>query len=290
MLYTFLVYGVLTFFAAAPASPPPAENESIFLSQDQGQSWHNFGEGLPAEATASKVLHHNEKLYLVTNRHGVFIRTSAYDRWQASNAGLPENISLHSIAAVGQTVVVGSFDQGVFISRDGGVHWKRPFVNVDGGSVRSLLFHEGTLLAGTDSGVYLSSLGGHFWQRSGDLRQVNGLYSHQGQIYASRQDGLVRSQDGGKTWRKLFTGRTVADLAVEEDMLYAYLFGVDKIIRSADGGETWDEQVKMLPHFGPVSLIKARWSGYTPTLPDGVRAFSVQEIPQGWFASKSGGC
>ncbi len=290
MLTTILIYGLMALISPAADPGTIAENDAIFLSRDEGATWQPFGSGLPEGATARKVLYHNDQIFLVTNNHGVFVRSHDLEPWQPLNAGLPEHIYLTSIAAVGDVMAVGSFEQGIYLSRDGGKHWQRPFFNVTGGSVRSLLFHEGNLLAGTDSGGFISSFGGYYWQRYGALRQVNDMFSHEGQIFAARQDGLVRSEDGGKTWSTLFSDHTVAEITLEDGVLYAQLLGNRDMFRSFDGGKTWNRRVRMFENRQAGSLTKALWSGYLPALPNGDRLFYARETPLGWIGSKSGGC
>lgn len=298
------MYSILLFLAfmsspttdvvvAAEAAPVAvtAETETppnLFLSTDWGGNWAGFADGLPNGTNPRTILEHGGELLLATSGHGVFVLPAGKHTWEARNQGLPKEVFATSLAAKGDVLVLGTFEKGVYVSRDGGEHWRRPIFNIKGGSVRALLFHEGQLIAGTDSGIFRSLDGGETWRRSGPITQINGLVLHQGQLFAARQNGMGVLNNDVVTWSSVYTDRAIAQLISHDEYLYARAIG-GGIIRSTDG-KFWEKQIFTVPSPGYKSLPEALWNGYKPELPSDLPVSSIIETSRGWLAGLQSGC
>jgi photosystem II stability/assembly factor-like uncharacterized protein len=258
------------------------------LSTDWGQSWSGFAEGLPVGANPRTVLDHEGDLLLATSGKGVFVLPAGGSTWEARNQGLPKEVFATSLAAKGKVLVLGTFEKGVYVSRDDGLHWRRPIFNIKGGAVRALLFHEDQLIAGTDSGIFRSADGGETWRRSGEITQINGLVLHNGQLFAARQNGMGVMNNDIVTWSSVYTDRAIAQLMSEEDYLYARIIG-GGIIRSTDG-KVWEKQIFTVPGAGYKNLPEALWGGYSPVLPSELPVGSIMETSRGWVVGLQSGC
>ncbi|MGB3543323.1 T9SS type A sorting domain-containing protein [Rubrivirga sp.] len=108
----------------------------------------------------------------------------------------------------------------------------------------------GTLLAGTDSGLYLSTDGGASWTRSQDVTRT--VYSvaetTAGTLLAGTFDqGVARSRDGGASWTFVDTpeGRVRVVASAPDGTVYAGLDNASNravpggVLRSDDDGVTW---------------------------------------------------
>lgn len=268
-----------------------AENKTppnLYLSTDWGQNWADFADGLPEGTNPRTILEHEGDLLLATSGQGVYVLPAGEFTWKARNKGLPEEVFSTSLAAKGKILVLGTYQKGVYVSRDGGLHWRRPIFNIKGGSVRALLFHEGQLIAGTDSGIFRSADGGETWRRSGPITQVNGLVLHNGQVFAARQNGMGVLNNDVVTWSSVYTDRAIAQLISEGDYLYARAIG-GKIIRSTNG-ESWEKQLFKVPGAGFKNLSEALWGGYSPDLPSELPVGSILETSRGWVVGLQSGC
>jgi len=139
---------------------------------------------------------------------------------------------------------------GVFVSRNVGETWTRLGTGLDGRQVLSLALLGGTILAGTDQGIFARSADATSWTRVGmslggreERPRVTELISlESGALVAATADGVLRSPDGGRTWTQPDLGAAdeVYDLAVPHgggDMVAAST--KSGFFITHDGGETW---------------------------------------------------
>lgn len=127
--------------------------------------------------------------------------------------------------------------------------WEAVNSGLPGLSVYSLLVTpEGTLIAGTNVGIYRSFDAGDLWEASDTVAvssEVGTLaIDAEGVIYAgSRAHGIFRSLDGGDSWEEANTGLenlSVGKLAAVHGVLYAGT-NLGAVYRSTDQGEFWEE-------------------------------------------------
>jgi ligand-binding sensor domain-containing protein len=115
--------------------------------------------------------------------------------------------------------------------------------------VPELLMDRGTMLAGTNEGVWRSDDGGSKWTRfnTGLIAQrVNDIVIDRSDaVYAGSYGGVFRSTDNGQTWTERNTGLAkdigILDMAADADgrlFIGTYLAG---IYRSIDSGASWQK-------------------------------------------------
>jgi photosystem II stability/assembly factor-like uncharacterized protein len=196
--------------------------------QDDRDVWVGSGESNPRNT--------------VESGGGVFHSTDGGKHWQRVDLEGSAHVSAINIDPRDRrTVVVGvlgrvssdSTERGIFITRDGGAHWKR------------------TLYAGPSSGISSlvrvpdrpSTLFAGMWQ----IRRLPWRLDSGGAA-----GGIYRSDDGGATWRKLtgnglpsgLTGR-IGMAAGPRHRVYALVQSSQgDLWRSDNGGVTW----KKMPH------------------------------------------
>lgn len=129
-----------------------------------------------------------------------------------------------------------------------------------------LILESGTLIAGTVSGVYLSSSSGdtlvknEFFFASEFLTNSidHLLQSVSGSIFAGTHDGIYRSKDEGQTWEKVSREISKDDDSIS--MLFERKDGTiiaghrSVFYESVDDGESWISY--RLPKYGPVKMIE----------------------------------
>ncbi len=171
---------------------------------------------------------------------------------------------------VPDTVVVGTFDQGLFLSTDGGCTWRQA-AGLPARRVLSVAVSpswrvggRGVVLAGCEpSALYWSEDGGERWQEMTALRQLPSAptwsfpprpwTSHVRAIALSPTEpglvlvgielgGVVRSTDGGRTWADQRPGCYLDCHALflhPQAPTLVYEAAGGGVARSTDAGDTW---------------------------------------------------
>jgi photosystem II stability/assembly factor-like uncharacterized protein len=173
---------------------------------------------------------------------GVFKSTNGGKSWFPVNLGL-EAADLNTFALAvhpsnPDLVYVGTLDNGVFVTTDGGATWSKSGSGMPPVDVRSLAIdssHPDIVYAGTDGMALFKSVdGGKTWQRSSVGLNPEALVRsivvdpvRPEYVYAAdRRSGVYRSTDGGRSWVQIkegLTTRAVNRLAISPDgkTLYA---------------------------------------------------------------------
>jgi murein DD-endopeptidase MepM/ murein hydrolase activator NlpD len=152
-------------------------------------------------------------------------------------------------------VWVGTYGQGIYLSRDGtGRDWEnlrsRDSAGISWDFVHAFAFAPGEVWYGTiGNGWGISRDGGRTWRNwTFDELGPRWLYVAPGgmavkddTVFVATADGLRITGDGGETWRDVteadgLSSRYLLGLAVGESVRVRHLAGVDE---SADGGRTW---------------------------------------------------
>jgi photosystem II stability/assembly factor-like uncharacterized protein len=127
-----------------------------------------------------------------------------------------------------------------------------------------------TVIAGTTEGIFLVS---DATSTSVADQHVNVLRRVNGSLLAGTPSGIVRSDDGGITWQSVgLDGCEVLDIAAapaDDRLLYAGTRPA-ALYRSRDGGATWNQIESFAGAFDPDS-----WGLPVPSWPPGARAHSI---------------
>lgn len=201
-------------------------SQGAFRSSDNGATWVSKSVGL-ANLLGSGILKVGTRLVYV-GPTGVFISTNQGDNWSA--AGLSA-IDVRCIAAINDTLFVGTNGSGIYKSTDWGVNWSQ--INIGLGSAanfRAIESKGNILFAGgpPGTGVYRSSDFGATWTLLG-----GGLASGSYRGFASNSQliiagafgaGVFYSTDNGNNWTAINTGLTdltIFDLELNDSYIIA---------------------------------------------------------------------
>jgi photosystem II stability/assembly factor-like uncharacterized protein len=150
--------------------------EGLFRTDDAGAYWNRM--------TASDEIVNDvyvdptdsQRVMLATDRSGVLASDDGGVSFHSSNAGFSARqitsitSDLHAPANLFIGVVNDKRWGGVFASRDGGLSWTQRSDGLDGHDVFSLAeASNGTVVAGTEHGLYLYDPSLQLWRESGDL-------------------------------------------------------------------------------------------------------------------------
>jgi photosystem II stability/assembly factor-like uncharacterized protein len=164
--------------------------------------------------------------------------------WERTSG--PGTVTVYDFLFKENSVYIGTYHGGMFKSTNGGDTWQQIENEFTEKSVYTLeLLSNGNILAGTGSGIHLSSDNGESWFHSSlddnlittfDIDAVGTIYA--GSLYSST---VFRSIDNGLNWAAInFTenGGGVGDIEVKN--VNTILIASGWIYKSSDYGETWD--------------------------------------------------
>jgi hypothetical protein len=140
----------------------------VLLSSNNGGSWKYVDSGLTGYALYVNALAISEnKIFAGTGcsgcaSGGLYISSNGGISWSLAAFG---SMVIKALAVKGDTIFVGTYGDGVYVSKDTGHTWssKSTGLPYSGLSVFSLLIKENYIFAGTAYGVYVSSINGGNW-------------------------------------------------------------------------------------------------------------------------------
>ena len=252
--------------------------EGLWKTEDAGKTWKQV---TGPEVVVNDVLvdpRNSRRVLLATDRGGVLASDNGGQSFVASNHGYTHRYvtSLLPDKNDPNTVFVGVLNDrewgGVFVSHDGGRHWLQKSEGLGGRDVFALQqAGNGTLVAGTNRGIFLLERGASMWRpanvlvnekttfrtvRKGNKRisvaqktvkrsvldgRVEDLDVLPGRWLAATSAGLLISTDDGRSWsggpvlgkQDLVSVRGNGDLVVAATRM--------AVLLSADAGTSWTQ-------------------------------------------------
>lgn len=176
------------------------------VSKDNGNTWTD--RFVDTNAIRSDILHcigiSNDTLF-VGSRSGLSIHYG--NEFELQKVPLFENVEVTSIAVEGEVVLVGTADQGLFLSQNSGKTWLARSSQLPSSiHVSQVKYHEGDIYLGTYS------------------------------------NGIFFSEDLGQTWKAVSTGietRSIYDIHIKEDSIYAVTDSYSTIYASSLNNINW---------------------------------------------------
>ncbi len=190
----------------------------IYRSQDGSANWTKF-QGIPFTSRRTHVI------YPHPTRSGVLYAGTTEGLWFSTTNGKPDGwrrmtsarLTVNAIAIHPDRpdrVLLGTEDNGVLISQDGGETYEASNAGFINRHVRTVLadrsekgrVYAGVIFDGVNSGLFVSEDGGITWQQSMNgmgVRDVYSLYQSARKpetVYAGTNQGLYRSDDHGRNW------------------------------------------------------------------------------------------
>ena len=237
--------------AALPvANQVPVEPAGIlFRSADGGSSWQDLSGGLTMETDVRRIFAGNGQIYLCSGK-GLF---------RGNNAEAPvwEKMSLLNgpvnAVLIGHSRLYASVNgQGLFENIPGIESWKHISQTLPERNIYSILENtDGSLIVGSESGLYKSADGGKHWRQVFAGGMVLDIVATNGTLMAGGWEGVQRSTDGGEHWEnvldknilikktKALPGRFVAILGTKDPDKFIPEGITNRLLTSVDNGKNW---------------------------------------------------
>jgi len=238
----------------------------VYVSGNYGRNWTGIG---PGRATIQAIEAKDNWIYAGESLSGGYLYATADfgETWDTLNNSGLSTYYFSSIEKINGKLLVGSPTDGIFLSDDYGLSWRRVFYE-QGISINAIAEIGNDILAGTDKGFLVSRNGGESWEHKTRCYNfgVKSLGISGSNLLAVTSRGVFRTSDDGLTWdEKLISMNVVKTVGS-----LVYTGGDNGFYRSTDYGNTlsWygimglPENCKITDIDGHGSLVMASIYGH----------------------------
>lgn len=217
----------------------------MYALTEPGNAWVPRNAGM-LEMNVRAIHPMGTSVFTATMGRGIMAASAAdLDNWSEYNSGNPAPEVLR-LAQVGEVLLAGTDDFGVYRSSDAGMSWIPASSGLTNGDIYSFFSHGTAVFAGTNShGLFFSSDAGDTWtQRGASISNevVYGITALGTKLFvATLKRGVLSSSDEGENWTPAsegIPGDRVNAIHAHGTSLFA---GVSRhgTYRSTDEGVTW---------------------------------------------------
>ncbi len=268
----------------------------LYRSEDGGGTWHcvydslNLEGDLATTAVAVSPDFESDRSVFAGTQGAVLCSVDGGENWKVVSLASPPPVVSAMVVSPSfvedGTLLVGTMEDGVFLSSDRGSRYHRwnfglLDLNVLAMAISPAFVDDETLFVGTESGIFRSTNGGRAWREVSfpiDYAPVISLalsadYVNDGVLFAGTESsGLFRSGDRGQTWSRI--GEDAVADAVNAIVLSSEIPDMPSILValstalliSRDGGQSWAAWRKGLELTQGVSAVAAP-QGLAPDAP-----------------------
>ena len=163
--------------------------------------------------------------------------------WTPVGDGLPEDLQVSNLEKLGDQIVLGSSNYGVFLSNPGNQSWQQlDTTALPNNAITSLHVAESVIYAGVRmQGIFASNDLGKTWaSMKHNLKNVivKSILLTGNEVWIGTDEGIFALQDGSKEWRQISNKPQMKDLLKVGDNFVAGTY--EGIVLSRNNGETWE--------------------------------------------------
>ena len=230
---------------ANPTTTPDVAPEAaniILQSKDGGQTWQDISRGLPENKQPEGFFAGESDVYLRVNN--VMYRSKSNLKtpvWETENVD-PRSTS---IAFNPSGVMAYNYDGQVYQKMSATGNWLPIYPNFKKHLMRTVFeTADGTVLVGSDHGLYKSVDKGKSWKQVQNEGWVMDMVESEGVLIGTGQKGIMRSTDNGEHWEWVISEGGVG-IAIEHidggfaAISYNASTKSRRIRISLDNGKTW---------------------------------------------------
>lgn len=188
------------------------KNGGVYMSSDTGSNWTAINTGL-LNMNIKKIFASNTSLYILCSSGNIYSSSLSNITWNLVQDGLPANVNPSSITFAGSKIILGTYDDGVFVKKENETSWTQANTDLSNLVVTSVTALGNKIFAGTrGSGVFVSDTSTIKWTKATipsithtELiglkgENVQALAVNDNFVFASYRGGLLASSDNGVTW------------------------------------------------------------------------------------------
>jgi len=221
----------------------------IFISNDLGNTWTKFcldNRGITdIEYNQSSIF--ATTYYFENNTAGLFISQDGGKTWIHSG----NNFSTSTVSTEGNSIYLGTYSHGLWISSDKGTNWEQKIgEGFYGPQIFKTESKDNISIAATNNQTYISNDYGNSWKEITDLNGLNVRsieFMNQTIILGtSNENGMYRSLDNGTSWEHMegWGETSVGAIKHYRDILYAGRLNAETqrydAFQSKDFGLFWE--------------------------------------------------
>jgi hypothetical protein len=193
-------------------------------SQDNGKNWSSYLNGWHE---GFRALYSFKGIVYAGTDNGVFKFNSDDKSWASKNSGIKgeefwqKDSIITSFTSIGNILFCGTFNKGMFFSRDSGETWNKSSV-ISSGNVKKLLNYKDTLFA-IANGIFLSADSGQNWiniQYNLATSNMSDIAVLNDTIILSTLNGIFKFNKSNLIW-KSFNNESFETLFVTDNILFA---------------------------------------------------------------------
>ena len=185
----------------------------IYKTMDGCRTWKQMNHGLTSTFTPCVIVDHaNSSMVYCATEDGVFVSHDGAASWSRLGLSVGNARVIAQHPRDPKILVVGTENNGIYISRNGGSWWEKCEAGVDHSTFYTIAFDPGNpdclYAGGYVTGVYKSIDGGKSWIRLNEgiaTMSIHGIavdpLDGRRVFAATFWHGVYRSEDGGATWR-----------------------------------------------------------------------------------------
>ncbi len=161
--WTLKLYGDNVWSVAAEGNIVYAsiQQQGIKISQDGGNTWEDFSNGLPEYSYVNKILITSQNLFASVLNNGIYRYDTDSSKWVPANNGI-ENLSFRDLFEKNGMLYAGGF--GIYVSTDNGATWTEKDEGITDLNIHSVYATDNYVFAGTEyGGVFVSSDDAETW-------------------------------------------------------------------------------------------------------------------------------
>ncbi len=207
-------------------TPDPADSNVVYCTTPYGvyrttdgcASWTDRSNGLRSKYVEKLIIDRKDHrtLYCAAD-DGAYVSHDGGDRWERRGLSVGHVRTIAQNPADARMLAVGTEDNGIFISRNGGEWWTKAEAGLEETTFYCVSFdpiHPDTMYAGGwATGIYRSVDGGQSWARSPGCLPLLTVHAIAADPTDDRRvfagtigSGVYRSDDAGTTWRHIGLG------------------------------------------------------------------------------------
>ncbi len=181
-----------------------------------------------------------------------------FSQWEICYDSIIKDNGIACLGVNGNKIFAATRGNGMFISLDNGISWKKSISGFDGQWASSFYFQDTRAYVGTNDGFYLSTDDGNTWvSKSSGIYNYNPLpiesiIKRNGIFYiATFGNWVYSSTDEGENWKSNSFGigeAGVTSLTIKDSLIFASTWGGKGIVTLANNENEWKARNNDVPN------------------------------------------